>query len=154
MSVMSSGKPHQTCGPGPVLWWLGPDLVHHVSDCVPLPLCLRHRGTLWDLQWLPLPACERRYSTGCFTQGLGAPTHDYELSWPCMHAYMCMGMCRAGFTAPGLPRVCGGLVAPNPLLGSLGQPDRSAVVPSGMALQELSRLVLGTLPAPLVDYPV
>ena len=24
----------------PVVWWLGPDLVHNVSDCAPLPLCV------------------------------------------------------------------------------------------------------------------
>ena len=70
VSVMSSGKPHQphqsTCRPRPVVWWLGPGLLHHVSDGAPLPVCLRHRGTLWDLQWLPLPVGGRRYSTDCF----------------------------------------------------------------------------------------
>ena len=27
-----------------------------LSKVPPHPVCLRHRGTLWDLQWLPLPA--------------------------------------------------------------------------------------------------
>ena len=80
---MSSGSPHppqdlQTWSCGLVA---RPDLVHHVSDCVPLPVCLRHRGTLWDLQWLPLPAGERRYATDCFAWGPGAPGQDHELSW-------------------------------------------------------------------------
>ena len=36
-----------TCGPGPVVLWLGHNLVPHVSDCVPLPTCLVGRcGTL------------------------------------------------------------------------------------------------------------
>ena len=42
--------------------------VHHcpcVADTV------AHGG--WDLQWLPLPAGERRYSTDCFAKGLSAP---------------------------------------------------------------------------------
>ena len=64
MNVMSSGKPHQSQDLQTWFWWLGSDVVHHVLDCAPLPVCLRHRGTLWDLRWLP--AGERRYSTDCF----------------------------------------------------------------------------------------
>ena len=52
----------------------------------------------------------------------------------------------SGFTAPGSPRVCGGLVAPSPTRGSLRRPDRSAIVPSGKALQDPSRLVVDTHP--------
>ena len=37
----------------------------------------------------------------------------------------------SGFTAPGSPRVCGGLVAPSPTRGSLRRSDRSAIVPPG-----------------------
>ena len=39
VGVMSSGKPHQSHD-RPVVYWLGPDLVHHVSDCAPLPVYL------------------------------------------------------------------------------------------------------------------
>ena len=36
-----SGLPSlKTCRPGPVVWWLCPDLVHRVLDCAPLPVCL------------------------------------------------------------------------------------------------------------------
>ena len=47
MSVMSSGKPHQSHGlqTWSCVQWLGPDLVHHISDCAPLPVCL----TLWHI---------------------------------------------------------------------------------------------------------
>ena len=66
MSVKSSGKPHQVSRPADVVLWSGgsaltlcimSQTVHHC------PVCLRHRGTLWDLRWLPLRAGERRYST-------------------------------------------------------------------------------------------
>ena len=30
------------------VWWLGPNLVHHVSDCAPLPVCLQPFGTSLD----------------------------------------------------------------------------------------------------------
>ena len=43
--------------------------MRHVSDCAPLPVCLRHRGTVWGLWWLPLLAVERRCSTDCLAQG-------------------------------------------------------------------------------------
>ena len=58
-----------------------------------------------------------------------------------------------GFTAPGSPRVCGGLAAPSPTLGSLRRPDRSAIVPSGTALQDPSRLVSDTHTQPNPPSP-
>ena len=41
--------------PGPVLGWLGPDLVHRVPHCALPPVCLQRRGTSRVLRWLPLP---------------------------------------------------------------------------------------------------
>ena len=43
------------------------------------------------------------------------------------------------------------LVAPNPSLGSLRRLDGSAIVPTGNALQDTSKLVLDTLPSPAPD---
>ena len=109
MAVMSSGNPHQTqdLQTRPCVQWLGPDLLHHVSDCAPLPVWLQHSGTLWDLQWLPLLAGERRYSTGCSAWGLSAPGQDHKLVRLCMHVCMCMGMCWHGaWCAQGLWWLC------------------------------------------------
>ena len=60
----------------------------------------------------------------------------------CVHGHV------PGFTAPGSPRVCGGLVALSPTRGSLRRPDGSAIVPPGKALQDLLRLVVDTPPPP------
>ena len=94
-----------------MVWWVGPDLVPNVSDCAPLPLCLRHQG----MQWLPLPEDARRYST--LHRAPSAPGQDHELALLRMpvrnvHVHMCRASLRRG--RPGsavasLPWVrCGG----------------------------------------------
>ena len=44
MSVVTSGKPRRSqylqSKSSPMVWWLSPVLVHHVSDSALLPLCL------------------------------------------------------------------------------------------------------------------
>ena len=63
----------------------------------------------------------------------------------CTHALHVHGHV-SGFSAPGLPRVCGGPAAPSPTRGSPRQPDRPAIVPPVQALQDPSGLVLDTHP--------
>ena len=92
----------KTCRPRPVVRWLGPDPVHHVSGWAPLPVCLQHRGALWGLRWLPLRAGERRYSPDCSAKGLSAPGQDHEVRRLRGHVCMGMGMCRASL-CPGRP---------------------------------------------------
>ena len=101
-----------------MVWWLGPCLVHHVSDCAPLCVCLRPRGTLGDLWWLPLLAGERRVSIA-LRRAPSAPGQDHELTWLCMHACVCTGIVCGSFTAPVSDWVCGGLCG---FKSSAGQP--------------------------------
>ena len=57
-------------------------------------------------------------------------------------AWACVGLHFAGS-----PSVCLGVVAPSPLQASLKRTDRSTTVPPGQALQDPSRMGLGTVPS-------
>ena len=66
-------------------------LVHHVSDCAPLPVCLWRCGIVWHLQYChclrvsadtPLTARRRAHS---------APGQYHEMSWcVCVCVYVCV----------------------------------------------------------------
>ena len=60
--------------------------------CTATCSCLRRRGTVRGLRWLPLRVGERRYFTDCLALGLHAPTQGHELTWSCRHVCMGMGM--------------------------------------------------------------